>query len=185
MRIPDSPARTRVMMTFVNMHSPGLKILATHRLVSGLAEFRRRGIPAKRAAGGFQVRGGRFGGATAESWSAAPRWRDRRGDRRAGSICCGARAVGRARRAESCTRTLLGDVLGIGEEAVRDGEESALRARPGQRRSKRRGRGDAQVAFLLRADHHRRGGAHFVRRRRDAAEVDRFLSEAALRADDL
>ncbi len=29
----------RVMMTFVNMHSPGLKILATHRVVSGLASF--------------------------------------------------------------------------------------------------------------------------------------------------
>ena len=33
---PDCPARVRVMMTFVNMHSPGLRILATHRLVSGL-----------------------------------------------------------------------------------------------------------------------------------------------------
>ena len=29
----------RVMMTFVNMHSPGLRILATHRLVAGLAGF--------------------------------------------------------------------------------------------------------------------------------------------------
>jgi uncharacterized protein (DUF1015 family) len=29
----------RVMMTFVNMHSPGLRILATHRLVSGLGNF--------------------------------------------------------------------------------------------------------------------------------------------------
>jgi uncharacterized protein (DUF1015 family) len=29
----------RVMMTFVNMHSPGLEILATHRVVSGLARF--------------------------------------------------------------------------------------------------------------------------------------------------
>jgi uncharacterized protein (DUF1015 family) len=29
----------RVMMTFVNMHSPGLRILATHRLLSGLADF--------------------------------------------------------------------------------------------------------------------------------------------------
>jgi uncharacterized protein (DUF1015 family) len=29
----------RVMMTFVNMHSPGLKILATHRVVNGLPDF--------------------------------------------------------------------------------------------------------------------------------------------------
>jgi uncharacterized protein (DUF1015 family) len=37
---PGLPGASRVMMTFVNMHSPGLKILATHRLVSGLADFR-------------------------------------------------------------------------------------------------------------------------------------------------
>lgn len=33
---PGIPEAAWVMMTFVNMHSPGLKILATHRLVSGL-----------------------------------------------------------------------------------------------------------------------------------------------------
>ena len=33
---PGLPGADRVMMTFVNMHSPGLRILATHRLVSGL-----------------------------------------------------------------------------------------------------------------------------------------------------
>ena len=33
---PGLAGADRVMMTFVNMHSPGLKILATHRLVSGL-----------------------------------------------------------------------------------------------------------------------------------------------------
>ena len=33
---PGLPGADRVMMTFVNMYSPGLKILATHRLVSGL-----------------------------------------------------------------------------------------------------------------------------------------------------
>jgi len=36
---PQLPGASRVMMTFVNMHSPGLKILATHRLVSGLSNF--------------------------------------------------------------------------------------------------------------------------------------------------
>jgi uncharacterized protein (DUF1015 family) len=36
---PQLEDASRVMMTFVNMHSPGLKILATHRLVSGLPEF--------------------------------------------------------------------------------------------------------------------------------------------------
>src|SRR5579864_3528005 len=36
---PGLAGAARVMMTFVNMHSPGLKILATHRLASGLANF--------------------------------------------------------------------------------------------------------------------------------------------------
>jgi uncharacterized protein (DUF1015 family) len=34
---PNLPGADRVIMTFVNMHSDGLRILATHRLVSGLA----------------------------------------------------------------------------------------------------------------------------------------------------
>src|SRR5208283_2631966 len=33
---PALPGADRVMMTFVNMYSPGLRILATHRLVNGL-----------------------------------------------------------------------------------------------------------------------------------------------------
>jgi uncharacterized protein (DUF1015 family) len=37
----------RVMMTFVNMHSPGLKILATHRLLSGMAGFDAQAFVAK------------------------------------------------------------------------------------------------------------------------------------------
>src|SRR5690348_6425801 len=36
---PQLAGASRVMMTFVNMHSPGVKLLATHRLVSGLAHF--------------------------------------------------------------------------------------------------------------------------------------------------
>jgi uncharacterized protein (DUF1015 family) len=36
---PQLKDAERVMMTFVNMHSPGLKILATHRIVSGLSDF--------------------------------------------------------------------------------------------------------------------------------------------------
>jgi uncharacterized protein (DUF1015 family) len=36
---PNLPGADRVMMTFVNMHSPGLRILATHRIVHGLAQF--------------------------------------------------------------------------------------------------------------------------------------------------
>ena len=36
---PGLEDASRVMMTFVNMYSPGLKILATHRLVHGLESF--------------------------------------------------------------------------------------------------------------------------------------------------
>jgi uncharacterized protein (DUF1015 family) len=36
---PEMRDAAKVMMTFVNMYSPGLKILATHRLVSGLEGF--------------------------------------------------------------------------------------------------------------------------------------------------
>jgi uncharacterized protein (DUF1015 family) len=37
---PDLPGADRVAMAFVNMHSPDLRILATHRLVSGLSAER-------------------------------------------------------------------------------------------------------------------------------------------------
>src|SRR5271166_4908083 len=43
---PGLPGADRVMMTFVNMHSPGLKILATHRLVSGLKAAALPDLPA-------------------------------------------------------------------------------------------------------------------------------------------
>ena len=36
---PGWQAAEKVMMTFVNMHSPGLEILATHRVAHGLADF--------------------------------------------------------------------------------------------------------------------------------------------------
>src|SRR4029077_5868461 len=36
---PNLPGAAFVQMTFVNMHSPGLQILATHRVVSNLDGF--------------------------------------------------------------------------------------------------------------------------------------------------
>ncbi|MGH9558283.1 MAG: DUF1015 domain-containing protein [Bryobacteraceae bacterium] len=36
---PENPAARFAMMTFVNMHSPGLRILATHRVLRGLPKF--------------------------------------------------------------------------------------------------------------------------------------------------
>ena len=52
---PGLPGADRVMMTFVNMHSPGLKILATHRLVSGLDAEGLADRFLRAAAAGFQV----------------------------------------------------------------------------------------------------------------------------------
>src|SRR5260370_9435415 len=44
---PDNPAAQYAMMTFVNMFSPGLKILATHRVFRHLTGFSIEGLLAK------------------------------------------------------------------------------------------------------------------------------------------
>src|SRR5438270_2258965 len=36
---PECPAAGRIMMTFVNQHSPGLRTLAAHRVIAGLPDF--------------------------------------------------------------------------------------------------------------------------------------------------
>jgi uncharacterized protein (DUF1015 family) len=145
---PGLPGADRVMMTFVNMHSPGLKILATHRLVSGLDGS---GLPDEflsRAAAGF----------TASEIDSLARLRDAwaaRSDRSIIGAAIGNRLFlleDRTARGELDVRILherlLAKTLGIGEEAVRDekhlryvrGIETALDAA----RS-----GAAQIAFLL------------------------------------
>src|SRR5207244_4998006 len=48
------PGADKVMVHFVNKTAPGVKILATHRLVSGLANFKREEF-LKRAAEDFDV----------------------------------------------------------------------------------------------------------------------------------
>lgn len=52
---PDDPAAQYVMMTFVNMYSPGLRILATHRVLNNLEKFSMGDLLAK-ADGGWAVR---------------------------------------------------------------------------------------------------------------------------------
>ncbi len=139
---PDLPGAGRVMMTFVNMHSPGLRILATHRLVNGVdaAAF----LP--NAAADFEI---------SEIDSLEPlhrAWRE------AGTVI-GA-AIGsrlyllrdRAAAGELDVRVLherlLGKALGITEEAVRD--ERHLRYIRGLDAAVEEARrGAAQIAFLL------------------------------------
>ena len=51
---PESKDAERVMMTFVNMHSRGLRILATHRVLKGLNEFNLEAF-LKKAEGSFAI----------------------------------------------------------------------------------------------------------------------------------
>jgi uncharacterized protein (DUF1015 family) len=145
---PGLPGAGRMMMAFVNMHSAGLKILATHRLVNGLNP---EGFPEtflRAASNRFQVEEIDSLDALKQAWMDA-----------AGRTIIGA-AIGsrlfvfedRSARGELDVRILhqrlLGEVLGISEEAVRD--EKHLRyirgidAAAGEVR-----KGSAQIAFLL------------------------------------
>jgi uncharacterized protein (DUF1015 family) len=143
---PNLPGADRVMMTFVNMHSPGLKILATHRLVSGVAGFD-AGEFIRQVAAGFEVAQIPGVEALQRAWTDSPR-----------RSIIGAAMGSRLYLIEARDSGGLLDVrvlherllrlLGIGEEAVRDeknlryvrGLDAALEAARG---------GSAQVAFLL------------------------------------
>jgi uncharacterized protein (DUF1015 family) len=144
---PNLPGASRVMMTFVNMHSPGLKILATHRLVSGLENFERDGF-LKRAGGKFQVEPVDLPDRLQALWSAAPQ----------GAIgaAIGDRLYLLRMREPSDNldvpilhELLLRDVLGVGEEAVRT-EKNLRYVRGLDKAIEAARRGDAQIAFLLR-----------------------------------
>ena len=143
---PSLAGADRVMMTFVNMHSPGLKILATHRLVGGVGGFD-AGEFIRQAAAGFEVAQIPGVEALQRAWTESP-----------GRAIIGAAMGSRLYLIEARDSAGHLDVrvlherllrlLGIGEEAVR--EEKNLRyvrgldAALGAARS-----GAAQVAFLL------------------------------------
>ena len=143
------PAR-RVMMTLVNMDSPGLKILATHRLVNGIENFE----PARfleKLGESFSIEEMRTVGALRERW----------GRPEPGKIRIGV-AIGReprihlmkAARAKGqldvnfLHDVLLGETLGIREEAVRE-EKHLHYARGTDAPVEQVQGGDAQMAFLL------------------------------------
>ncbi len=144
---PGLPGADRVMMTFVNMHSPGLKILATHRLVNGLAEGFEDDF-LRRAAEDFEI---------AEIDSLAPlkrAWAEPTG-RTAIGAAIGSRLFlleFRQAAGELDVRVLherlLGRALGIGEDAVRD-ERHLRYARGIDAAVEEVRRGAAQIAFLL------------------------------------
>jgi uncharacterized protein (DUF1015 family) len=144
---PGLAGADRVMMTFVNMYSPGLRILATHRLVNGLDPA---GFPEaflKAAAEDFAV---------AEIASPAElqnAWEKSR-DRTIIGAAIGTRLFRLEYRGHGeldvrvLHEKLLAKALGIGEQAVRD--EKHLRYIRGLDAAVEEARsGAAQIAFLL------------------------------------
>jgi uncharacterized protein (DUF1015 family) len=147
---PELEAARWVMMTLVNMHSPGLKILATHRLVSGLAPGAIRRLLEQAAA--------RYGLEELESpEELRRRWESPAGE--AVRIGIAVRDPERLyllefRRTPGLLNVtflhqeLLGQMLGIGEEDVRE-QRYLSYVRELDAAFRRLDRGDADVAFLL------------------------------------
>ena len=145
---PNLAGADRVMMTFVNMYSPGLKILATHRLVNGLAP---EGFPEdflRRAADDFIVREIQ----TLDELRAA--WEEPGCRTIIGAVIAGRKFGLEAKQPDGeldvrvLHERLLGKALGIGEEAVRD-ERHLRYIRGVELAAEEVNRGAAQIAFLL------------------------------------
>ena len=136
------------MMTFVNMYSPGLRILATHRLVSGLPAVGFAEAFRRAAAVGFMIDEIDSLERLNAAWAKC-------GDRTMIGAAIGHRLFrleDRTARGELDVRILherlLGRALGIGEEAVR--HERNLRYMRGIDAAVAEARqGTAQIAFLL------------------------------------
>jgi uncharacterized protein (DUF1015 family) len=144
---PGLAGADRVMMTFVNMYSPGLRILATHRLVNGLDA---QGFPENFLAAASQDFNVTEIASTEPLKSAWAGPDDR--------TVIGAAIATRLFQLEYRTageldvrvlhEKLLGKALGIGEQAVR--EEKHLRYIRGLDAAVEEARGGAaQIAFLL------------------------------------
>ena len=145
---PNLAGADRVMMTFINMYSPGLQILATHRLVNGIPAENLPDRFLKDAAHHFQVAEIDSIGRLKDAWNEC-------GNRTIIGAAIGNRLFTleeRDARDELDVRilhqVLIGEVLGIGEEAVRD--EKHLRYIRGLDAAVEEARhGRAQIAFLL------------------------------------
>jgi uncharacterized protein (DUF1015 family) len=142
---PGLAGADRVMMTFVNMHSPGLRILATHRLVYGLDSS---GDFLRAAAEDFRIEEIDSVARLRQAWTEGA-------DRSIFGAALGSRLYlleDRRARGELDVRILheriLAKALGIGEEAVRD--EKHLRYIRGIDAAVEEARsGAVQIAFLL------------------------------------
>jgi uncharacterized protein (DUF1015 family) len=130
----------KVMMTFVNMHSPGLEILATHRVLRGIPVEHENKIPARRLNSIHELKRIfqtpspekiRIGIASGSDVSLYER------DRHPGEL-----------DVKVLHEELLGGALGIGEEAVRD-EKHIEYVRGIDAAYAKVQSGAAQLAFLL------------------------------------
>jgi len=141
---PDLAGARQVMMTFVNMHSPGLKILATHRVVSNLPAFNAEHLLHR--AGARRV--GSLGALRELFRTPAP------GRIRIGvALRDGVHIIDRPRQTGELDvpmlhRQILGDALGINEEAIRN-ESYIEYVRGIDAAVEKVATGSAQVAFLL------------------------------------
>jgi uncharacterized protein (DUF1015 family) len=143
---PGLPGADRVMMTFVNMYSPGLKILATHRLVTGLNAEDLAGRFPRAAEADFRVREIGSLDELRQAWAGS-------------GVTIGAAMSDRlflleARDAHNALdvrvlhEQLIGRALGITEDEVRD--ETRLRYVRGIDAAVQEAKnGSAQIAFLL------------------------------------
>jgi len=145
---PNLPGADRVMMTFINMYSPGLQILATHRLVNGIAGDNFPEGFLKRAALDFEVDEIASLDQLKNAWNEC-------GNRTIIGAAIGNRLFTLEERdardaldVRILHEVVLGKVLGIDEEAVRD--EKHLRYVRGLDAAVEEARqGRAQIAFLL------------------------------------
>jgi uncharacterized protein (DUF1015 family) len=148
---PELQDAGRVMMTFVNMHSPGLRILATHRVLTGIDGFSRETF--------LQKAGERFTVSKVDSFAALQQmWDQPAPDSiRIGVAFAGSDPVWLLERPRNgeldvavLHRDLIGASLGIPEEAVRD--EKHIRYIRGLDTAFHEVRdGNAQIGFLLEA----------------------------------
>jgi uncharacterized protein (DUF1015 family) len=134
---PNLAGADRVMMTMVNMHSKGVEILPTHRIVSNVANFEPTQFFARMKL----------------PWSISSSTSERRDIIRIGVVTTGGiQFLERPRRDGELDvavlhREFLGDALGISEEAVRD--EKHIRYARTVEAVIEAVRDGAQIAFLL------------------------------------
>ncbi|MEO8659858.1 MAG: DUF1015 domain-containing protein [Bryobacteraceae bacterium] len=143
----ELPGADKVMMTLVNMYNPGLRILATHRVLSNVAGF--DGQRLVDALGGRSV---------PDVAALRALWAEPHSDTiRIGAVLRGVEGVtvfespreGRL-DVKVLHETILRDLMGINEEAVRD-EKYIRYVRGAEAAAEMVTSGDAQAAFLLEA----------------------------------